>query len=155
MADPLRETDALPVQEAVDRDASPREVQADEEAAGYARADLEDALARIRGTIGAHALADIDSGQDPRRTSDDERRVLEEIRSLGDRVERLATVTEAAAERTTDLSSRAEERGRRLTDAIEKLQAAQDRADVRMRWLSVAVAVLAVILGASLVIDLL
>lgn len=158
MVDPLRDDDPMPGHEAADPARSPSDVRVDEEAVGYARADLEDALARIRGTIGPSGLGDLDPGPALRPVPDDERRLIEQIRALGDRVERLAAIAEAATERTTDLStasSRVDERVNRLTDAIEKAQAAQDRSDERMRWLSVAVAVLTVILAASLVVDVL
>ena len=157
MADPVSHTDAMPGREVADRAPAPLDIGVDEEGVGYARADLEDALARIRGTIGPRGAEDVGRRQELRpAASDDERQLVGEIRALSERVDRLATIAEAVDRRTTDLSvasSRYEERLGHLSGAMEKSRAAHDRSASRILWLTVAVAALAVLLGVSIVLD--
>jgi hypothetical protein len=155
MADPINDTDEERGQDAADRERSPQDVAVDEDAVGYARADLVDALSRIRGTLGPRGVGDRDRDTGLRLMPGDEWQLVGEIRALSDRVDRLATIAEAADQRATDLSlasSRYEERLGHLSEAMERSRAAHDRAASRILWLTVAVAALAVILGVSVLL---
>ena len=133
-----------------------REVGGDEEPVGYARADLRDALARIRDTMGPRALDDLGRGRSIDRTADGSM-WLEEVRALGAKVYRLNALLEAASDSTRSLaaaSTRNEERLASLSSRIDDAQAAQDRASSRLWGLSIAGVVLGVVACALLIVDI-
>ena len=127
----------------------------DEDAVGYARADLKDALARIRDSMGPRSLDDLDRGGAIERSAD-ERLLIEDVKALGAKLDDLIALAESASVSTGSLaaaSTRNEERLAEVTVRFDDVQAAQSRASARLLGLTIALIVLAVIVVAQLVID--
>ena len=156
MTDPTRDPGAILDPEAALSDRAGLTGSTEDEAVGYARADLSDALARIRATAGSIHIGDAERVPSMERSNAEER-LADEVRALGAKVDRLVELAESARESTTSARAAAvavEERLAGVTARIEEAQATQARADARLVRLSTVVTVLTVIVLALLVADI-
>jgi hypothetical protein len=155
MTDQSRESGAILDAEAAPQ-GRPAPAALEDEGVGYARADLKDALARIRDTAGPMKLGEAErsrSAEDP----EDEGTLVDQVRALGAKVDRLIDVVESARASTgsaVTASATVDEHLAGLSARIEEAQATQARADGRLLGLSIAVVVLTVVVLALLVVDM-
>jgi hypothetical protein len=156
MTDQTRESGAILEPEAAPPGRPGLPATADDEGVGYARADLRDALARIRDAAGPRSVDVGDRGRSTERTADD-RILIEEVTALGARVDRLVELVESARESGASAlaaTKTVEDRLAGLSVRSQEAQATQARANARLFGLSVALVVLTVIVLALLLVEI-